>query len=248
MSLFNNRYFLPCLLFSAIVFLCSAWLNHLYIHPDELFQLVEFASYKMGITGANQLSWEFHEKMRPGFQPFLCYAIFKALIKAGIADHYTHLLVLRLLSACLTLFSTTLFFVANRNYTIGEKYRKFYLLATFLFWMPYFYGVHFSSETWAGDFVLIALSLWLLIEQGRLTKYKGALLYVTGLLLGMAFLFSGFNRCFLQRDLPSELIFIRREKTRPILFYMATGGLTAFAYGYTCADRWLYGEWVFTAP
>lgn len=243
MPLFNKRYSLFCLLFSAIVFFFSAWLNQLYIHPDEFFQLVEFASYKMGITGIHQLSWEFNERMRSGLQPFLCYAIFKGLIKAGIADHYAHLLILRLLSACLTLFSSALFCLANLNYLIKEGYRKFYLLATFLFWMPYFYGVHFSSETWSGDFVLIAISLWLLFEQGRLIKYTRVLFYGIGLLLGLAFSFR-FQTAFFVAGFAGWLIFIRREKLTALLFMIA-GGITVLLIG-ACADRWLYGEWVFT--
>src|ERR1700730_17037052 len=63
------------LLFIGLCFhLLSAWFNAGYYHPDEYFQIFEFASYKIGKTPAQDLAWEYGHAVRPAMQPFMVYA------------------------------------------------------------------------------------------------------------------------------------------------------------------------------
>jgi phosphatidylinositol glycan class B len=60
------------------VLFAQAWLSQGYFHPDEYFQTVEFASYKLGVTAQAELPWEFAERMRPFLQPATYYALARA--------------------------------------------------------------------------------------------------------------------------------------------------------------------------
>ncbi len=56
---------------SLICHLLATWLSVGHHSVDEYFQILEFLSYKRGLTPAYDLPVEFHEKMRPWLQPFL---------------------------------------------------------------------------------------------------------------------------------------------------------------------------------
>jgi phosphatidylinositol glycan class B len=234
--------FIFCACISACIYLFCATKTLPYLHPDEHFQIVEFASYKMGITKADDLAWEFKARIRPAFQPFLCYHIFKRLIAVGIEDHYAHLFVLRLLTALLSLFAVCLFCYSNLS-TFSEKHQKIYILFTFLFWLPYFYGVRFASEAWSGDLTLIAVSLLLLSYDGRF-RSKGIVFFVAGLLFGFAFL-CRFHTAFFAIGTMLWMFFVRKEKLTNLLVILV-GVFAVVALG-VLVDKWFYGEWVCTA-
>ncbi|HEV7960616.1 MAG TPA: hypothetical protein VGP01_06260, partial [Rhizomicrobium sp.] len=45
----------------------TAWFSELFYFPDEHYQVLEFMSYKLGITQASDLPWEFSAHIRPWF-------------------------------------------------------------------------------------------------------------------------------------------------------------------------------------
>ena len=236
----NKKLFTICIFLSAFAFLLSAYLNFSYLHPDEYFQIVEFASFKLGITHSDMLSWEYADKIRPGLQPFLSFEIFRFLDLIHIRDHYAHLFVLRLLSMLFTLFSISVFCIVNLR-IILPKYHRLYILTTFLFWAPYMFGVRFSSEAWSGDIILLATSLLLYLDSDdKLPKHNG-LYFAIGSLLGFAFLFR-FQTAFFSVGIGAWLLFIKREKLTSVLL-LTVGVATSLLLGLV-TDRWLYGEWV----
>ena len=232
--------FFICTIFSAVVFLLSAYFNFCYIHPDEYFQIVEFASYKLSITPPESLAWEYADKIRPAFQPFIAFEIFRALDFIGIRDHYTHLFSLRFSSMIFTLFSISIFCLANIR-RLDQAYHKLYILATFLFWAPYFFGVRFSSEAWAGDCMLLGTSLLLCTDSIHKTATRNIIFLIIGLFLGAAFLFR-FQTAFFSLGIGAWLLFIKREKIIPITL-LIMGVMAILGVG-MLMDRWLYGEWV----
>ena len=237
----HRRTLLICICISFALYMTAAWRSAIYLHPDEYYQIVEFASYKMGITAPDQMAWEFGEKIRPAFQPLMCYSIMKAMNTLHISDHYTQLYLLRVLSALLSLFSITLFCISSLP-VINDAYRRTYIIASYLFWYPYTYGVHFSSETWSGCMVIIAISL--LVLYYPIEKKKPLILFpVIGLLLGAAFLLR-FQTAFISLGILLWLLFMKWEKASNILLVVLSGALLLAAG--TLMDRWFYGEWLCT--
>jgi phosphatidylinositol glycan class B len=227
---------------SFIFFLAAACTSTIYLHPDEHYQIVEFASYKLGITQLSQLPWEYQAHIRSAFQPFLCLCFFKVFNALGIHDHFDHLLILKILTALFSLFSIGIFCLSNL-YLITEKYRKYYIVASFLFWYPYMYAVHFSSEAWSGNFLLIAIATLLLLYQNSNSNKKDISFFGIGLLLGLAFL-CRYQTAIITTSLVAWLIWIRREKFLPIASLLV-GGVVIMILG-ALIDHWFYGAWVCT--
>ena len=64
---------------SAIALATAATFSTGYHQDDEHFQILEFAALKLNMTSANELSWEFHNKMRPAIQPTMVVLFFRGL-------------------------------------------------------------------------------------------------------------------------------------------------------------------------
>jgi phosphatidylinositol glycan class B len=234
------RTLLICIAISLALYMTAAWKSAIYLHPDEYYQIVEFASYKMHITAPDQMAWEFGEKIRPAFQPMMCYGLLKTFNAFNITDHFMKLYLLRVLSALLSLFSITLFCVSSLPF-ISEAYRRVYIIASFLFWYPYTYGVHFSSETWSGCMILISVSLVILYYLGEIRK-PFLVFTLIGLLLGAAFLLR-FQTAFISMGILTWLLFEKKERSQ-LLTVIAAGAAMLFAG--VLLDHWFYGEWLCT--
>ena len=66
-------------LFSYLFLILSSIFSVGFYHPDEHYQILEFANYKLGNINSSQLPWEFHEKIRPTLQPLLALITIKIL-------------------------------------------------------------------------------------------------------------------------------------------------------------------------
>ena len=87
----------------GLFFLCiAAFFSKGFHHPDEHFQILEMAALKLGLTSPGDLPWEFHEKMRSAFQPWLAVGVDRLGCRLGICDPFFITILLRLLSAVLS--------------------------------------------------------------------------------------------------------------------------------------------------
>ena len=77
------------LISSIILILLAAYFSVSCHHPDEYFQIIEFANYKMGGTNLQDLPWEFSNTMRPGIQPFIALVLMKAFDLIGINNPFS---------------------------------------------------------------------------------------------------------------------------------------------------------------
>ena len=73
LPIWRERRLRVLVLLHLLVVLVTAWRSETFFHPDEHFQVVEFASHLLGWTPADALPWEFAAQMRPWLQP-LAYA------------------------------------------------------------------------------------------------------------------------------------------------------------------------------
>lgn len=224
------------LIIAVVWYILMAIVSSGYYHPDEHYQLIEFARFKLGWNSVNDLPWEYRAAIRSGFQPFLCYIIFKSCAGLGITDPYALVLILRLLTAILSI-AIISFFVGKTIEQVPIQYRKLYVVLAFFLWFLPFINVRFSSETWSGLFVLLAVGFlyW--------KSYTQLSFFLSGACIGLAIL-CRFQAGVMAAGLLGWLILVKKIKISDFL-YLSFGILPVMALG-LLIDRWLYGSWEFT--
>lgn len=225
----------------GLVLLVTAITSENPFHPDEHFQIVEFAAFKMGLTPQAYLPWEYGAGLRPWLLPLVAFLCMKALRGLLGADVFAATLLLRGLAAALSLASIVrlLRYTAGREAKATWRAQAFFVLTAGF--VPYL-SVRFSSEGLSASLFTIAFTL--LEErapestsQGRLLRELGA-----GLLFAAAFqcryqtvmMLGGYVgwRLFLQRPPLARWLW-------PLLGFALGTGLAVFV------DAWGYGRFVF---
>ena len=223
------------LLILAAVIAVTAWVSELFYFPDEHYQVLEFMSYKLGITPASDLPWEFFARVRPWFQPLVYFLIAKPLLALGLKDMFAIVFVLRLATGLFSLTALALFAKALLPTIEGEEeQRAFVRYLPWFGFLPYLF-VRTSSET----FSAASFALGLAIALGERSARRLAL---AGLLCGLAFE-SRYQAGLMGLGLFAWLAIVARARG-PALGAFVAGGLTAVMIG-VIADHWGYGQFVF---
>jgi phosphatidylinositol glycan class B len=219
---------------AIVLHIISAWNSSAYIHPDEHFQILEFANYKCGHTSVANLAWEFEAKMRPGFQPFIAFVIIKTTSFVGI-DNPNHVaFLLRLLSACLAFF-VSLHLFKSVSSIIFNQFQNVNLYVSLLCWSLVFLHVRFSSENWSAMFFSLAVSF---VIRNHKNRY-----FLFGVFSALSVIFR-FQAIFFVAGAGLWFLFIDRSNLKSLsnCFF---GFAMLFLVG-VLFDYWLYGEWVCT--
>lgn len=223
---------------SALALLILALFSVGWLHPDEHFQILEFARWKLDPSNPAPLPWEFHCRMRPSVQPALVVALSRGMSLAGIRDPFALTMLLRLLSGALSFVALWRIHRWYESQISGPAMKHQFLLLSFLTWFTLYLAVRYSSETWSGALFVIGFTMP--FPGNTAGKYR---FLIAGLLLGCAFIIR-YQAGFMVAGFVLWLFFIRKEKPLHLLI-LAAGFLAAFAAG-ILADRWFYGEWVMT--
>src|SRR5579863_8018018 len=225
----NNELRRSLLILTAIV-VVTAWFSELFYFPDEHYQVLEFMSYKLGITPASDLPWEFFARVRPWFQPLVYFLIAKPLLVLGLKDMFAIAFVLRLATGLFSLAALVLFAKALLPTIEGEEeQRAFVRYLPWFGFLPYLF-VRTSSET----FSAASFALGLAIALGERSARRLAL---AGLLCGLAFE-SRYQAGLMGLGLFAWLAIVARARG-PALGAFVAGGLTAVMIG-VIADHWGY--------
>lgn len=222
---------------AAIIYTITAINSLGYYHADEHFQLIEFASLKLGTNTPIDLAWEYSANIRSTIQPYICYVIFQSLTFFNFTDAYTQTLVLRLITALMALIAINSFIQQTKNqFSIKIVKRIYYLLSYFLWFIP-FISTRFSSETWSGIIFLMSLTTLL---NTKITSNKP---YLLGLLFGMSFLFR-FQMIFAIIGLLLWMMKVGREN-RYYMLKIILAFITVILLGFIL-DSLFYNKIVFT--
>ena len=165
-----------------IIQMLTAWHTY-FFHSDEYFQIIELASYKLGLTPAKNLTWEFGEQIRPSLQPYIFIWIYRFFTAIGIANRFF-------------IFSMTHVFVGILgfvlcNYLIIKKFGQekylfiLLLLANFLGVVP-FLRCSFSAEAMGGLFLLLSI---LILEKGLRKDAHWMWCFLAGSVMAFSFYF-----------------------------------------------------------
>ncbi len=219
----------------AVVTIVTAWFSNTFYFPDEHYQVLEFMGFKLGITPAAELPWEFAARIRPWFQPLLYFLIAWPLRALGLTDMFTIVFVLRLLTGLFSLAALAAFVRAILPTVEGQDEKRAFLRYLPLFgFLPYLF-VRTSSETFSAGFFALGLAAAL----GAKTAPRLAL---AGLLCGLAFE-SRYQTGLMGLGLFAWLAVMARVRVAGLAAFLG-GGVAALAIG-AGADHWGYGAWVF---
>lgn len=210
-----------------------------YFHPDEHVQILELASYKLGITRAGELPWEYGRAMRPFLQPAACFAVLRGLRAIGLEDPFTSAAILRVLHALVSLLAVRRL-LARTLPRVPEEARRAHVVAMCLAgYLPYLFA-RTSSENLSGALLALAVAELL----GRDDERTPGRMLGAGLALGLAFE-ARYQTGLASAGIGLWLLVFRRDRPREIAA-LVVGALPAFALG-ALADAWGYGRWVFPA-
>jgi len=230
-----DRYIKLGLLTLLVGHLIAAYTSFGYHHPDEHFQILEWARYFIGMSkDASQLPWEFAAQIRPWFQPILHAVFLKSFVLLGIYNPFSAAFFFRLVYAALNIWSLiALWKYFQEKYSLSSKW--FFLLS--LTWFFPYIHVRTSSENLAGIF----LSFALLALVKNINSFRT--FFFAGLLFGFAFL-ARYQIALGLVGLALVLLIgdrgIRQKHWLLLLGFLVPVGLGVFL------DRIGYGNWVFT--
>jgi phosphatidylinositol glycan class B len=229
------------LFFALALNLVAAYFSWGFHQFDEQFQILEFASYKLGNSPATDLPWEFDTQIRQWFQP-----AFAVMLAKLFGDPFELVLVFRFISALLGWLSTVVIASCCAAWFKDEKLRRWAILGScFLWFFPYLHARP-SSEGWSASlfflgFIPVVMRVLQHRSKGDDTRLRlpawEALLY--GALLGLAF------ECRYQVGIMIAAgglwtLKYGRLEWQGIAF-LGTGLLAAILLG-TGLDAWGYGE------
>jgi len=231
-----KRGYLIVFLVSIIVFFLAAYYNIGYFHPDEHYQIIEFAGFKLGWNNPTELAWEFKNMLRPTVQVWLCIVFFKFFSFFGCEDPYLLSYYLRLITAIYALIVINFFFNSVKQFISPKLHFVLYFLSFFLWFIP-FISVRFSSETWSGLTFLLGFSF---VFRDDSLNSKG---FFLGILLGLAFLFR-FQVGILILGLLLWMIIIRKDSWKYI-YQIIMAFILVIQVG-AILDALFYGQYTYT--
>lgn len=207
--------------------------SHGFYHPDEHWQILEYANFKAGNITADNLPWEYSHQIRQTIQPsFVC-----GMLVAGLPP-FTLALLLRVVSLLAAVFVFWMCYkvVVTHHFPTASLF----VLVLCSFWFLPFLCVRFTSENWSGIFLSAAV-FYILMKDG-LRGISSCV--VAGLLMGMAFIFR-YQSALAIAGIAMWFIFVTRMKPA-FLVAIFLSGLMVACLG-VLIDYWFYGRWVLTA-
>ena len=236
-NLLSNKPILCLLALALLVQMLTAW-QTFFFHSDEYFQIIEFASYKLGLTPKSMLTWEFREQIRPTIQPYLFSWLYQLLNGMGITNRFFAFSVMHVLVGLLGFFLT--------NYLIISRFKEasylfiLLLLNNFIGIIP-FLRCSFSAETMGG--LLLLLSLLLMEADFNSKKNRFFISLTTGLLMAFSFFFR-FQIAFALLGVLVWLAFNQLQEWKKIAF-VAVGFAAGMALN-VYLDSAFYDKFCFT--
>lgn len=213
----------------------ASWFSVGHHSVDEYFQILEFLSYKRGLTPVNDLAVEFHERMRPWMQPFIYGQMIRVWEFLGVQNPFIWAWSFRLGTGLLGWGATVGLALRAREWFSDPKAQRFCVLALALIWFFPALHVRPSSEGLSAS----AFLLGLVLLTGKSPRFTTLL--AGGAFLGLSFE-ARFQMGFMIAGLIAWMIIIARVPARKFLITLA-GLALVFALG-RWIDRWGYGEWV----
>ena len=229
-------------LYGLLVFVITAWFSVGYHHPDEHFQVLEFANYKLGFSPASNLPWEFFAQCRSALQPFIVYCLVNLLEMIGFNNPFIVAFILRLSMGVLTWWLNCRLVILFLPTLRTEKSKSIFIGCSFFLWFVPYISVRFSAENLAGLLFFLAVSMIIKIDEYAFQN-KTIRLILVGLLLGFS-IYLRLQMAFALIGLGIWILFLQKSNWKNLISIFIGGSLAILLSIYV--DYWFYGNWVFT--
>ncbi|HET8733149.1 MAG TPA: hypothetical protein VFM45_05180 [Anaeromyxobacteraceae bacterium] len=222
--------------------LAAATTSDSVFQVDEHFQVVEFASHKLGITPAEALAWEFPARIRPWLQPGAYALIARGLRAVGLESPFAAVRAFRIASGIAAWTAIAVLLVAVRRWFPSPRWRRAVTLSLALpYFVPYL-AARVSSESVATTFLLLGLAA-IVGFPGDAARREGATWVrhiAAGLALGLAFE-ARFQVGISVAGIVLWVLVHDPDRWRKVTA-LSAGLLVALAIG-GAVDAWGYGAW-----
>lgn len=231
----------------AVLHVLAAMFSKGYHHPDEQFQILEFANHVVADTPTEGLAWEHEARIRPWMQPAFYAVIMEALHEAGVHNPFEQTFVLRLVSALIGFLSILSLARASERWIADDRVRLYAIAALGLAWYAPYLHARTSSENFGTSFICFAVAALVSSQRRDLldatpTSHTGRWGLLAGLAAGMAFE-SRFQLGFMIAGLGLWVLWYRRD------WRLMMGALVGFSVVFALGryiDHWGYGDWTIT--
>lgn len=239
-EIFNSKY-APYFIAGLVLTILCAWFSIGFYHIDEHVQVLELASWRMGITPGASLPWEFREQVRSSLLPSIVLAVSKILGWIGWYNPFTVNFLLHLFTGIARWFITCLLCLQLSKNMITEKGKKLFVLMSLFLWFVPFISVRFTTENISG--ILFLYGIYILLRMFDEGKNTIRAYIIAGFLFGIAF----FIRVPVSMAIFGFMIWLIKFKKPEwkYLFIMLAAGLVAIGLNISL-DCIFYGKSVFT--
>ena len=225
------------LLAALVVYLLCAVFSSGSLYPDEHFQILEFAKWKLGEGGPQAMAWEHVAKIRPTLQPVLAMVMIRFCQWIGMESPFHQAMVMQIITAVVMLFSMFQFVKAAGSW-VNPQHRNGLLAATLFFWVVPMISVHFSSETLSTACLLLLLAGLLRREQPSVREALWM-----GIVAAIGFEFR-YQMAFALVGILAWILVVGRYRWQ--IWSMAALGFIGVLVLCFALDCWFYGKMVFT--
>ncbi len=216
--------------------LASAWWCTGFIQGDEHFQVLEFASARLGLSRIADLPWEYAARARSWLLPAIAAGLRGAMIAIGRDDPFFCAFLLRAASGALYLAAVWRLARATAAWFRSRAQWRVAVVLGFGLWFVPVVAARFSAESWSGSLFFLAFVTLVRLRDRR--QCSAAEIILAGLALGLAFVV---RFPVLLLDAGAIVWLLRaRVVTRREWGFLAVGAVVALAVG-AVIDAWGYG-------
>lgn len=237
--IFNKRIPLSAetviLLAALVVYLTCAVFSSGFYYPDEHFQILEFAKWKMGQNTPLAMAWEHESMIRPSLQPVITMMIIRPCQWLGMQNPFHQIMLLRILTSLVMLYCMHVFIKAAGRW-VNPEHRNGLLAATLFFWLMPMISARFSSETLSTAFMLLLLARLLNTDP---PSFREAIWM--GIVAALGFEFR-YQIAFAFIGILLWILVIGKYRWR--IWWPAALGFLGMLALCTALDCWFYGKFV----
>lgn len=216
-------------------------LSYGYYHPDEHFQILEYASSRLTDSSYEQsLPWEYLKEMRSGLLPLIVYLCGNTMKLIGIYNPFILSMLMRMIAVMLSGVSVIVLYHAIREKISSHRWERMYICIAFFFWILAYQNARFSAENISGSMIVICSSCYMI--WSRKEKMKLWHMMALGAMAGIAFVIR-YQMCIALLAILLYVVIIDKRYKENIITSSAAIMVIALCF---LPDVWLYGHWTFT--
>ena len=225
--------------YAILIYLITAYFSLGHLHPDEYYQILEFAAYKLNLNSPHGLTWEFYQQIRPAIQAWLIVYLYKFIAFISSPNPFLVAFLSRVCAGILSLLSIYFFIDTFKDELKSKNLQLWFILLSLFSWIAIFNGIRYSSENISAKLFMFGFCLFL---SKRFAKNSFYFLLI-GIFLGLSFSIR-YQVGFMILGFMAWLLIIQRLALKNWLYILIGLGIAILACLYI--DYWFYGDWVFT--